>query len=45
MKDKIAKELIMQLNPNFIPPQKPFLRMDYKEAIEYLNKHKIQKLL
>jgi len=35
------KELIMQLNPTFVMPERPFMRLDYKDAIKYLNEHKI----
>lgn len=35
--------LIHQLNPKFQPPSRPFLRMDYTEAIAYLKEHNITK--
>lgn len=45
--DKILKspyrDLVYELNPNFQVPQKPFLRMNYSEAIEYLKKNNITK--
>ncbi|PPQ90037.1 hypothetical protein CVT25_006354 [Psilocybe cyanescens] len=34
--------LVKQLNPNFQPPARPFLRMSYVEAIKWLNEHGIQ---
>ncbi|XP_071794593.1 asparagine--tRNA ligase, cytoplasmic-like [Asterias amurensis] len=35
--------LIMEFNPNFKPPKRPFRRMDYSEAITYLKEHDIRK--
>ncbi|RUS30713.1 hypothetical protein BC938DRAFT_479048 [Jimgerdemannia flammicorona] len=35
--------LIAQLNPTFKPPQRPFLRMSYADAIVYLKEHDIRK--
>ncbi|KPI93193.1 Asparaginyl-tRNA synthetase, cytoplasmic [Papilio xuthus] len=35
--------LVYELNPNFKRPQKPFKRMLYSEAIEYLREHNITK--
>lgn len=35
--DPSIKELIQELNPGFKPPTRPFRRMDYKEAIQWLN--------
>ncbi|KAJ6589984.1 asparaginyl-tRNA synthetase [Mycena vulgaris] len=37
--------LIKQLNPSFIPPARPFMRMAYADAIAWLNEHKIQRPL
>lgn len=34
---------VYDLNPNFKPPNRPFKRMDYSEAIQYLKDHKITK--
>lgn len=39
--DPKIKALISQLNPNFTMPSRPFKRLDYKEAIAYLNEHNI----
>ena len=36
-----VEEMIRTLNPAFTKPERPFLRLDYKEAIKYLNEHKI----
>ena len=45
--DRVMKSefgpLVKELNPNFEPPQKPFLRMNYSEAIEYLKANGITK--
>jgi len=38
-----AGKLVYELNPNFVPPKKPFMRMDYKDAITYLREHDIKK--
>lgn len=35
------RALIEQLNPGFTPPKRPFLRLNYKDAIKYLNDHNI----
>ncbi|CAH0696874.1 unnamed protein product [Spodoptera exigua] len=35
--------LVSELNPNFKRPKKPFKRMAYTEAIEYLREHNITK--
>lgn len=39
--DPIAGPLVKQLNPGFTPPQKPFMRMAYVDALEWLNEHQI----
>lgn len=36
-------EIVQELNPGFKAPEKPFLRMDYSDAIKYLKEHKICK--
>jgi len=35
------EEQIKILNPSFVKPSRPFMRLDYKDAIKYLNEHKI----
>lgn len=39
--DPIAGPLIKQLNPNFVPPTGKFRRMEYIDALEWLNEHGI----
>lgn len=39
LRDPVAGPLIKQLNPDFKPPQAPFLRMEYVEALDWLNEH------
>lgn len=39
--DPIAGPLIKQLNPDFVPPTRPFKRMPYIEALDWLNEHGI----
>jgi asparaginyl-tRNA synthetase len=34
--------IIKQLNPNFQPPSRPFLRLSYVDAINWLNEHGIK---
>ncbi|XP_025832709.1 asparagine--tRNA ligase, cytoplasmic [Agrilus planipennis] len=45
--DRVLKsplgEVVYELNPNFQVPTRPFLRMDYSEAIVYLKKNNITK--
>ncbi|KZT61166.1 asparaginyl-tRNA synthetase [Calocera cornea HHB12733] len=41
--DPRMAELIQTLNPGFKPPKRPFMRLDYKDAIKYLNEHGIQR--
>ncbi|XP_072038090.1 asparagine--tRNA ligase, cytoplasmic-like [Amphiura filiformis] len=36
-------ELVKELHPEFKPPKRPFRRMNYTEAIEYLKEHDIKK--
>ncbi|CAA21915.1 cytoplasmic asparagine-tRNA ligase Nrs1 [Schizosaccharomyces pombe] len=39
--DPIATPLIKQLNPDFVKPSRPFMRLSYEDAIKYLNEHNI----
>lgn len=41
VEDPVAGPLIKQLNPNFVPPQMPFKRMEYIHALDWLNEHGI----
>jgi len=36
-------DLLKAVNPEFVAPKRPFLRMDYKDAIEYCRKNNIYK--
>ena len=36
-------EMVKDLNPDFVAPTRPFLRMTYAEAIKYLEEHDIRK--
>ncbi|KAI9145451.1 hypothetical protein BKA69DRAFT_584178 [Paraphysoderma sedebokerense] len=41
--DPLGAKLMAELHPNFVRPKRPFRRMDYKEAIQWLNTHGIKK--
>ncbi|KAI8049921.1 hypothetical protein BDF22DRAFT_697368 [Syncephalis plumigaleata] len=41
--NETTAKLIYQLNPEFKKPARPFMRMDYKDAIAYLNEHGIKR--
>lgn len=41
LEDPIAGPLVKQLNPGFVAPQSPFKRMQYIEAIDWLNENGI----
>ncbi|KAI8391085.1 uncharacterized protein BYT42DRAFT_610342 [Radiomyces spectabilis] len=41
--DEPTRKLIEQLNPDFKPPSRPFMRMKYADAIEYLKANDIKK--
>ncbi|GBL51655.1 asparagine-tRNA_ligase,_cytoplasmic [Candidozyma auris] len=41
LEDSVCGPLIKKLNPNFKPPTQPFKRMQYVEALEWLNEHGI----
>jgi asparaginyl-tRNA synthetase len=38
-----AKRILLELNPSFVPPKRPFRRMNYTEAIAWLNERNIPK--
>lgn len=40
--DPVSAALVKQLNPSFQAPARPFRRMNYVDAIAWLNEHKIQ---
>ncbi|KAK0178122.1 hypothetical protein PV328_002101 [Microctonus aethiopoides] len=45
--DRVMKSpyghIVKELNPGFVVPKRPFKRMNYSEAIEYLREHNITK--
>lgn len=43
LQDPRLAALLKTLHPNFQPPQRPFMRMSYKDAIKYLNEHGIKR--
>jgi asparaginyl-tRNA synthetase len=43
MSDPVGAAILKELNPNFVAPKKPFKRMDYSDAIKWLNEHGIKK--
>lgn len=43
LKDPVASAILKELNPNFVAPKKPFRRMDYGDAIKWLNEKGIKK--
>ncbi|WVR08241.1 asparagine-tRNA ligase [Kwoniella sp. DSM 27419] len=43
LEDPVSAEIIKTLNPEFVAPQRPFMRLDYRDAITYLNEHGITK--
>lgn len=41
MEDPIAGPIVQQLHPEFVAPKGPFMRLEYKDAIEWLKEHKV----
>ena len=41
--DPVASSLIRTLNPSFVAPTRPFTRLSYVEAIQWLNEHGIKR--
>ncbi|ORY13295.1 hypothetical protein BCR34DRAFT_481334 [Clohesyomyces aquaticus] len=41
MSDPLIKQYVMELNPEFQMPERPFMRMKYTEAIDWLVEHEI----
>ncbi|KAF8341840.1 asparaginyl-tRNA synthetase [Amanita rubescens] len=41
--DPVSSSLIRTLNPNFVAPTRPFMRISYVEAIQWLNQHGIER--
>lgn len=39
--DPVAGPLVQELNPGFKAPERPFMRMPYVDALEWLNEHSI----
>ncbi|CCF55532.1 hypothetical protein KAFR_0A00940 [Kazachstania africana CBS 2517] len=42
LEDPVAGPIIKQLNPDFVAPTGPFMRLEYKDAITWLNEHGIK---
>ena len=42
LSDPTSAAIVKQLNPNFQPPARPFLRLSYVDAIKWLNEHGIK---
>lgn len=36
-------DMLKLVNPDFVPPARPFLRMNYSDAVKYCNEHNIYK--
>lgn len=45
--DRVLKSpyghVVKELNPDFVPPKRPFRRMDYSEAIQWLKDNNVTK--
>ncbi|KAL7276368.1 asparagine--tRNA ligase [Rhizina undulata] len=41
LNDPLIKDVIAELNPDFKAPERPFLRMSYVDAIQWLNDHEV----
>ncbi|TPX59958.1 asparagine---tRNA ligase [Spizellomyces sp. 'palustris'] len=41
--DPLGSQILKELNPDFKAPKKPFRRMNYADAIKWLNEHGIKK--
>lgn len=42
LEDPVAGPIVKQLNPDFVAPAKPFIRLEYKDAITWLQEHNIK---
>lgn len=42
LEDPVAGPLVKQLNPDFVAPKGPFMRLEYQDAIKWLNEHGIK---
>lgn len=42
MAQPAVKAMVMELNPEFTVPERPFMRMKYSDAIDWLIEHKIE---
>ncbi|KAK5779301.1 asparagine--tRNA ligase DED81 PWA37_004175 [Arxiozyma heterogenica] len=42
LEDPVAGPIVKQLNPDFVAPAKPFMRLEYKDAITWLQEHDIK---
>lgn len=41
LEDPVAGPIIKELNPDFVAPKFPFMRLEYKDAIEWLKEHQV----
>ncbi|CAL9735442.1 asparagine--tRNA ligase, cytoplasmic [Monosporozyma servazzii] len=42
LEDPVAGPIVKQLNPDFVAPAAPFMRLEYKDAITWLQEHGIK---